>query len=86
MSGSALSQGGNLDDFQALFMSLPKSTQRQLLGQVVQKEGTISNENAPSPKESSRNYFPVKIEPTLPEKNHTKTVLNVSSLTLKQIY
>jgi hypothetical protein len=62
MSSSDVSQGENLDDFQALFASLPKSTQQQLLTQVVAQVSIPNKTASPSIHSPRQKSQSVKVE------------------------
>jgi hypothetical protein len=63
----------NLNEFQALFMSLPKSTQQQLLGQVIGTIPGLKKESSPSATLSQQLASEAKCE-SLTSKGSSSTV------------
>jgi hypothetical protein len=70
--------GGNLDDFQALFMSLPKGTQQQLLSHVV-KEISVPSRGSFTPAKHEKDFVKVEIEPLNFNNNSNGNVIKVMS-------
>jgi predicted HAD superfamily phosphohydrolase len=66
MSSSDISHDENFEDFQALFSSLPKNTQRQLLSQVVAQTSVSNKALASSSENGTRSSIPtVKIHESI---------------------
>jgi hypothetical protein len=76
MSNSGGSESNNFDAFQALFASLPKSTQQQLLTQVV-TGASISNDECSPPKTNiPMSRVSVKVE-HISNENQAEEVIKV---------
>ena len=80
MSSSIIElEGENLNEFQTLFMSLPKSTQQQLLGPVV-KGIPILHKEPGSPIQNRQQSLEVKIEPICDHNRNEKAQKVFSNL------